>query len=625
MDDSRASITTSTVPRFGLGLGLTTINLDPTVLSFPPDLAISDVSFRLRRPTRHRRALLASCHPPRTPHNASTYNDAFLSPRLYIRIDHVVAHTHFTMPRDVGGYTHELKPDISQQAQPVQQLPFNPYTFAGGHPGPSSQPFLYGNQAAPVGFHNPYPRFSLDEGADASTDRPPPLKRGDACLYCRKRRIRCSATKPSCHHCTKLRRECVYDVGKPVSRVRKLENKVAELESYLQAAQHAVAEANGRAAHAQAQARAAQSQLPVPSAPLGLQPGQNVVHDMPNGHINMAGNMPYPTPSSTAPPQDVSAGPGMATTVQPSTAYSYPPGTIDQSTVDITMLDNFQPAPGMRTMAPRVGQTVPVYAPQQPIHVPPVPGPMGQGMVSARAQPPPPPPPSLPQQQQQQQQQPKHGGFDWDTLDTDFMSLVNQMGETSTTMPPSQAQYQYGYQQSAQSAQTSNPQGQAHRQLPGQPGVQAQPPFPQIPSNQAVLHPLGNASSQEIHLPVSASDITGRVSGAFIQDADDEDDSPSLPAEWTDFDLVGGWYDPNDLPKQARAELWVVLMKIMLTKQTRCLLLQHADTLKQRIPCSSLHGHSRYGPEQTSSPMPPLRHVRSCCAVLAGSQTQETR
>lgn len=60
-----------------------------------------------------------------------------------------------------------------------------------------------------------------------------PLKRGDACLYCRKRRIRCSATKPSCHHCTKLKRECVYDTGKPVSRVKQLEDKVAELEDML--------------------------------------------------------------------------------------------------------------------------------------------------------------------------------------------------------------------------------------------------------------------------------------------------------------------------------------------------------------------------------------------------------
>ena len=60
-----------------------------------------------------------------------------------------------------------------------------------------------------------------------------PLKRGDACLYCRKRRIRCSAHKPTCEHCKKLGRDCVYDTGKPVSRVKQLEDKVAELQEML--------------------------------------------------------------------------------------------------------------------------------------------------------------------------------------------------------------------------------------------------------------------------------------------------------------------------------------------------------------------------------------------------------
>jgi hypothetical protein len=60
-----------------------------------------------------------------------------------------------------------------------------------------------------------------------------PLRRGDACLYCRKRRIKCTAEKPACPNCTKLGRECVYDNGKPVSRVKQLEEKVAELEDML--------------------------------------------------------------------------------------------------------------------------------------------------------------------------------------------------------------------------------------------------------------------------------------------------------------------------------------------------------------------------------------------------------
>ncbi|WWC92908.1 uncharacterized protein L201_007870 [Kwoniella dendrophila CBS 6074] len=60
-----------------------------------------------------------------------------------------------------------------------------------------------------------------------------PLKRGDACLYCRKRRIKCSADKPTCANCQKSNRECIYDSGKPVSRVKQLEEKVAQLETLL--------------------------------------------------------------------------------------------------------------------------------------------------------------------------------------------------------------------------------------------------------------------------------------------------------------------------------------------------------------------------------------------------------
>ena len=72
----------------------------------------------------------------------------------------------------------------------------------------------------------------MPKEGESSTSGKNPLKRGDACLYCRKRRIRCSAEKPTCQHC-KGKRECVYDNGKPVSRVRQLEDKVAELEEML--------------------------------------------------------------------------------------------------------------------------------------------------------------------------------------------------------------------------------------------------------------------------------------------------------------------------------------------------------------------------------------------------------
>ncbi|EIW71404.1 hypothetical protein TREMEDRAFT_60335 [Tremella mesenterica DSM 1558] len=78
------------------------------------------------------------------------------------------------------------------------------------------------------------PKDDSSTHVSSSSSHKLPLQRGDACLYCRKRRIRCSGNKPDpCDHCKKLKRECIYDNGKPVSRVRQLEDKVSELENLL--------------------------------------------------------------------------------------------------------------------------------------------------------------------------------------------------------------------------------------------------------------------------------------------------------------------------------------------------------------------------------------------------------
>ncbi|KAJ9107299.1 hypothetical protein QFC21_000749 [Naganishia friedmannii] len=67
-----------------------------------------------------------------------------------------------------------------------------------------------------------------------------PLRRGDACLFCRKRKLRCDALKPSCNQCIRARRElCEYDQGKPKSKVKILEAKIAELESQMSNPQQA--------------------------------------------------------------------------------------------------------------------------------------------------------------------------------------------------------------------------------------------------------------------------------------------------------------------------------------------------------------------------------------------------
>ncbi|KLO15342.1 hypothetical protein SCHPADRAFT_902493 [Schizopora paradoxa] len=59
-----------------------------------------------------------------------------------------------------------------------------------------------------------------------------PLQRGSACLSCRKRKMKCDATKPVCRQCVKANRadECEYDDGRQKSRTQILQEKIAKLE-----------------------------------------------------------------------------------------------------------------------------------------------------------------------------------------------------------------------------------------------------------------------------------------------------------------------------------------------------------------------------------------------------------
>ncbi|KAH8114130.1 hypothetical protein DFH11DRAFT_250715 [Phellopilus nigrolimitatus] len=60
-----------------------------------------------------------------------------------------------------------------------------------------------------------------------------PLQRGSACLSCRKRKMKCDATKPTCRQCVKANRaeECEYDDGRQKSRTQILQEKISKLES----------------------------------------------------------------------------------------------------------------------------------------------------------------------------------------------------------------------------------------------------------------------------------------------------------------------------------------------------------------------------------------------------------
>ncbi|KIR26936.1 hypothetical protein I309_04102 [Cryptococcus deuterogattii LA55] len=64
----------------------------------------------------------------------------------------------------------------------------------------------------------------------ASEKKGPPLRRGDACLRCRAKKLKCSARKPSCDQCSKRNDSCVYDTARPATRVQKLEAKLAQME-----------------------------------------------------------------------------------------------------------------------------------------------------------------------------------------------------------------------------------------------------------------------------------------------------------------------------------------------------------------------------------------------------------
>lgn len=60
-----------------------------------------------------------------------------------------------------------------------------------------------------------------------------PLQRGSACLSCRKRKLKCSGSRPVCEQCSKANRaaDCEFDDGKAKTRTQLLQEKISMLES----------------------------------------------------------------------------------------------------------------------------------------------------------------------------------------------------------------------------------------------------------------------------------------------------------------------------------------------------------------------------------------------------------
>ncbi|OXH37554.1 hypothetical protein J008_02158 [Cryptococcus neoformans] len=343
-----------------------------------------------------------------------------------------------------------------------------------------------------------------------SQSHPPPLKRGDACLYCRKRRIRCSATKPTCTHCAKIGRECVYDVKKPTSRVQQLEEKVAQLESLLK---------NG-----------AMSGDGAPSGS-GLQTSgstPSLLHQSSNDALSEATALPQQTPTSTS--------------------YSF----LNNETIDVNLFGGKYPA------IPPAGNHSNLF--------PSFGGSIFGSMGSMMAQP-------QPQIEQT---------FDFSTLDPTFMNMVNSF-QTSTGLaepvPQQQQHIAYG-QPPAPSAPPSylNP---AHANIKPNTTHSSPPSTAAEYASQtyASLHKapfLNNnfctsvASEAQLGNPSVVAELAS--ANANVQEdvaallkaaaASNAEQWATGIAQGSDFDggqentqLVGGWFDANDLPKVARDHL----------------------------------------------------------------------
>ncbi|KAG8968028.1 hypothetical protein FRC03_008893 [Tulasnella sp. 419] len=84
---------------------------------------------------------------------------------------------------------------------------------------------------------------SDDRDSDSHTEADPPvtkpsgtlrvLARGNACLCCRRRKLKCDGTKPHCTPCTRGRRtsECIYEEVKVKTKTQILQSRIRELEA----------------------------------------------------------------------------------------------------------------------------------------------------------------------------------------------------------------------------------------------------------------------------------------------------------------------------------------------------------------------------------------------------------
>ena len=85
-------------------------------------------------------------------------------------------------------------------------------------------------------------------GQDSNNSQAPKPKR-IACVLCRKRKLKCDGTKPSCSTCVRLQHDCSYDEvrrksGPKRGYVKALEARLAQVETLLKGSDESPGEEN---------------------------------------------------------------------------------------------------------------------------------------------------------------------------------------------------------------------------------------------------------------------------------------------------------------------------------------------------------------------------------------------
>ena len=295
-----------------------------------------------------------------------------------------------------------------------------------------------------------------------------PLRRGDACLYCRKRRIKCTAEKPSCQNCNKLKRECIYDSGKPVSRVKQLEEKVAELEDMLK-----VGPVAGGGQRSTSSAEASRSGSISNGAPGAPPLAQSSTGSTPN--LSAAGMNAFPfhqhQQNGGYPMDNAQAGPSsMATPFGDTFRYQF------------------------ETFKPALHTTLPPGAYDFP----------DQGMSTFGTS---------------RVDQSAVNMFDFTTLDPGYMNLVNTFGATSTG--PEETQFiSQPMQQAPQPRSTQQPQHPQHSQM--------QHPPHALPTQHAHLVQSAQSASYNVDMEMEYTQSTGFT--PYMNTSNDQT-QPNLPVQ----------------------------------------------------------------------------------------------